>query len=253
PCSAEQASGTGPGAHSSHLAPSHRDDPAALANLFFLRRERLGFVRLVLGQVPDHPRLAVELELVAVPRVLDPFPALHPVEPETQRVSPEDVAHVGAADNDHLTAGFLGNALQSRRRHFARGADREAVARDEEGLARMHPPSEIGHEVTERARLPAFVQSLQTLGDAILGGRDLIGVDRVQLLPWALGDPDDQGAPADRLGCGGRSSHYVDSSADWGGAEEGPGPRLYRTDRASSSARSNARRTVSMTSVCRAS
>jgi hypothetical protein len=70
---------------------------------------------------------------------------------------------------------------------------------------------EVGHQVTEGANLPALVEVVEALRDAVVRGRDLIGVDRVQLLPWNLWVPEDERAtanqvpavlpPVDRLGC----------------------------------------------------
>ena len=79
-------------------------------------------------------------------------------------------------------AGFLGDALEPGRAHLARRADREAIAGDDERLAAMHAGAEVGHQVAERSGLPALVERLEALGDAVGRRRDLIGVDRVELL-----------------------------------------------------------------------
>ena len=46
----------------------------------------------------------------------------------------------------------------------------------------MHARAEVRHQVAERAGLPALVERLEALGHAVGGRRDLIGVDRVELL-----------------------------------------------------------------------
>jgi hypothetical protein len=107
------------------------------------------------------------------------------VEPEVQRVAPEDVAHVVAADDDHLAADFFGDRLQTGWAHLARRSDREAIACDEERLAAMDARAKIGHQVAERSGLPALVERVEALGHAVGCRRNLIGVDRVQLFLFA--------------------------------------------------------------------
>src|SRR5262249_26996230 len=87
--------------------------------------------------------------------------------------------------------------------HLARAADGEAVAGDEERLAAVDAGAEVGHQVAERARLPALVQRLEALRHAVGGGRDLVGVDRVQLLPRRTRIPEHERA-AGAGGGGGR-------------------------------------------------
>ena len=70
--------------------------------------------------VRQRPRLRVESEPVSVPRVRHRLGALHDVESEVEGVSPEDVAHVVAADDDELAAGFFPDAFQAGRTHFPR-------------------------------------------------------------------------------------------------------------------------------------
>ncbi len=82
---------------------------------------------------------------------------------------------------DHLEPDFLGDALEARRAHLARRSDREAIAGDDERLAAVHARAEVGHQVAERARLPALVERLEALGHAVGRGRDLVGVDGVEL------------------------------------------------------------------------
>ena len=74
-----------------------------------------GVYALPLRDVLDPARHRIERELVAVPRVGDGLGALHDVQAEVERVAAEDVAHVLAADDDHLEADFFGDALQARR------------------------------------------------------------------------------------------------------------------------------------------
>ena len=111
--------------------------------------------------------------------------------PRLKRVAAEDVAHVVAADDHHLEAGFFGDALEPGRAHLARRSDREPIAGDDERLAAVHARAEVGHQVAERAGLPALVERLEALGHAVGRRRDLIGVDRVELprLPAGSSDP----------------------------------------------------------------
>ena len=80
------------------------------------------------------------------------------------------------------TEQYFSDRFQTGRTHLARRADRESIAGDQKRLAAMDAGTEIGHQIAERAGLPAFVERLEALGHAIGGGRDLIGVDRVELL-----------------------------------------------------------------------
>src|SRR5262249_32399144 len=96
-------------------------------------------------------------------------------------------------------AHFLGDALQPRRAHLAGRSDGESIAGDEERLAPMHALAEVGHEIPERSRLPALGERVEALGHTIGPGRDLIGIDRVELflLPGHFQVPEDQRLPAD--------------------------------------------------------
>ena len=71
------------------------------------------------------------------------------------------------------------DGLQPRRAHLPRGANAETVTRHHESLATVDALEEVGHEVAERTCLPAFVEPVEALRDAVVGGRDLVGVDRV--------------------------------------------------------------------------
>ena len=184
------------------LAPAHGEDAAARADLLLFRRQGHGRVALRLRFVRQAARRRIEGERIAVLRVLDRLGALHDVEAEVEGVAPEDVAHAVAADDDELEALFLSDALQSRRAHLARGADGEALARDEEILAAMDAGPEVGHEVSEGPRLPAFIESLEALRDAVGGRRDLVGVDRVEFSAGGLRVPEDERLAADRRGGG---------------------------------------------------
>jgi len=164
--------------------------------------ERHRIVRLPLRFVGQASRLRLERELVAVFGVGHCLRALHDLQPEIEGVAPEDVAHVVAADDHHVQPDFVGDRLEARGAHLARRSDREAIPRDDEGLAAMNACAKVGHQVAERARLPAFVQRLEALGHAVGGRRDLIGIDRVELLLLArdFQIPDDQRAAADHRG-----------------------------------------------------
>jgi hypothetical protein len=128
------------------------------------------------------------------------------VQPEVERVAPEDVAHPRTADDDELVTRFVADALEARRAHLARRADRETIARDDEVLAPRDALAEVRHEEAERPRLPPRVERLERFGDAVVRRRDLVGVDRVELLPGDLRVPEDQRLPADepRRACLGR-------------------------------------------------
>src|SRR2546430_17124072 len=106
---------------------------------------------------------------------------------EVERVAPEDVAHPRAADDDELAARLLTDAFEPGRAHLARRADREAIARDDEGLAAAHALAEVRHEKAERARLPAVIEGVEALRHAVVRRRDLVGVDRVELFSRDLG------------------------------------------------------------------
>src|SRR5712691_12217616 len=56
----------------------------------------------------------------------------------------------------------------------------------------MHTLPEVGHQVAEGAQLPALVQPVEAFRHAVVRGRDLVGVDRVQFLPWNLWIPEDE-------------------------------------------------------------
>src|SRR5207237_6553342 len=79
--------------------------------------------------------------------------------------------------------------------------------------------AKIRHEVPERSRFPALIQRLQALGHAVSGRRDLIGVDRIELLLLAedLQIPEDERLSIDR----GPRARYID-------AARGGGDRLTR-------------------------
>jgi len=174
------------------------EDAAAPADFLFLWRERHRFVALPLRAVPERPRRGIEFEFVPVLCVGDGFRALDEVKAQVQRVPTKDVPHARPAYDDHRASRLLGDRLQPRRGHLARGADGEAVSRDEEGLPRVNARAKARHEIPEGAFLPALVQRGEALGDAILGGRDLVGVDGVALLPGTLGVPKDERASAHR-------------------------------------------------------
>ena len=60
----------------------------------------------------------------------------------------------------------------------------------------VHARAEVGHQIAERSGLPALVQRVEALGHAVGRRRDLIGVDRVELLARRAGIPENQRLPA---------------------------------------------------------
>ena len=182
------------------LTPADGEDAAALANLVFLRAQRHGRVGLALRHVGDLARHRLERELVAVSRIGHGLGALHHVQAEVERVAAEDVAHVVAADDHHLEADFFGDGLQPGRRHLARAADRESIAGNHERLAAMHAGAKIRHQIAERSRLPSLVERVEALRHAVGGRRNLIGVDRVELLRGSFGSQKINASPADQPG-----------------------------------------------------
>jgi len=136
--------------------------PLRISSSFTVRGT--GRVLLPLRDVSERARLHVEFQRVAVSRVGHRLGALHDVEAEIERVPPEDVAHVGAADDDHLEPRFLGDSLESRGRHLAEEPMAKRSAGDEERLPRVDAGAEVGHDVAEGARLPALVERGERLG-----------------------------------------------------------------------------------------
>ncbi len=186
--------------------PSDGEDAAAAADLLFLGRERNRRVALLLRLVGQRAGRRVEGKAVAVLRVGDRFGRLHDVETQVERVPAEDVAHVGAADDDELEPGFFGDALQSRRAHLARRADGEAIAGDQERLAAVHalrgsPASGSGTRRPSSAR-PAYSRLSDTQSAAgVIWSVSIAS----SFLPGVLGVPDDESlAPDGRPGsaCG---------------------------------------------------
>ena len=174
------------------LAAPECKDATRAADLVFFRRQRYRRVVLAARHVGEGARIGVERELVALLRVEHRLGALHHVQPEVEGVAAEDVAHVVTAHDHHLESCFLGNALQSRGAHLARGPDGEAIARDHERLAAVHAGAEVRHQVAERSGLPALIQRLEAFGHAIGGRRDLVGVDGIELLARHLRVPEHQ-------------------------------------------------------------
>src|SRR5881396_997039 len=185
------------------FAASDLDDPAGAANLLLLRREGGGLVGLSARLVDELSRLRIERERVTFLRILDRRSALDHVQSEVQGVPAEDVAHRRPADDDHLYTRLVGDAFESGRTHLTGTADREAIAGDEKRLASVDALAKVRHEVAEGTRLPALVESVEAFRDAVVGRRDLVRVDGVELLPRDLGIPEDQRLPADDLAFGG--------------------------------------------------
>ena len=197
------------------LTAADGEDAAALANLVFLRAQRHWRVGLALREVGDLARHRIERELVAVLRVGHRLWTLHDVQAEIERVAAEDVAHVVPADDHHLEAHFFGNGLEPGRRHLAGAADRKSIAGNHERFAAMHAGAEIRHQVAERSGLPALVERVEAFRHAIGGRRDLIGIDRVELLRRILRVPEDQGAAADRAAARATAPARSDATRLW--------------------------------------
>ncbi len=192
-----------PADRAGELAPADGEDAAAPADLLFLRRQRHRRVGLVLRDVAQLSRIGIETEGVAVAGVGHGLGTLHHVQPEIERIAAEDVPHVRAADDHHLEAGFFRDPLQSGRAHLARGTDREAVAGDDEGLATVHAGAKAGHQIAEGPRFPALVQRVEALRHAVGRGRNLIGINRVELPREARAGkthriPEDERLPGDQ-------------------------------------------------------
>ena len=182
------------------LAAAGGVDAARAADLVFLGRQRQRVVGFLLRFVRQPARLRIEAELVAIARVGDRLRTLHDVQAEIERVPAEDVAHVAAADHDHFEARFFGDAFETGRTHLARRSDRKPIAGDQKRLSPVHALAEVGHQVTERSRLPALVERLEAFRHAVGGRRDLIRVDGVELLLLArdLQVPEDERLAANR-------------------------------------------------------
>jgi hypothetical protein len=189
------------------LASADCEDAAGAPDLVLLGRQRQRLVALALRLVGQPPRDRVERELVVVPSVGDRVGALHDLQPEVERVAAEDVTHVLAGDDDQLETDLLGDRLQPRGAHLARRADGEPVAGDQEGLPGVDALAEVGHQVAEGTLLPLLVQRVETLRHAVLGRRDLIRVDRVELLARSLRVPEDQRAAANDAWSAGSPGH----------------------------------------------
>ena len=123
---------------------------------------------------------------------------------EVERVAAEDVTHAVAADDHDLQPGLLGDGLQPGRAHLARRPDTEALARDHERFPAVHTLPEIWHQVTEGAGLPARVEMVETLRNAVISRGDLVGVDGVELLARNLRIPEDECAASNQVAAVGR-------------------------------------------------
>ena len=183
----------------SELAPPDGEDPAAAADLVFLGRERHRRVAMAPRDVLNLPRRRIERELVAVPRIGNGLRTLDDVQAEVERIAPEDVAHVVAADDHQLAADFFGDGLQAGRRHLARRSDGESIAGDHERGAGVNARAKIRHQVAERTRLPTLIERVQAFGHAVSRRRDLIGVDRIELPVRVPRVPEDQRGATDEL------------------------------------------------------
>jgi hypothetical protein len=63
----------------------------------------------------------------------------------------------------------------------------------------MHALPEVGHQVAEGTHLPALVEAIETLRDAVIRGGDLVRVDGVELLPRNLRVPEDERAASNQV------------------------------------------------------
>src|SRR5438270_5965257 len=82
----------------------------------------------------------------------------------------------------------------------------------------MHPLPEIRHQVAKGSHLPALVQSIEALRDTIVGGRDLVGVDGIQLLSRDFWIPEDQRPPFHQVRIPGRRRRLLCGTRRPGGA-----------------------------------
>ena len=185
----------------SELAPAGGEDSAGPADLILLRRERHRLVGLAPGLVGQAPRLRLEAELVAVTRIRHRLRTLDDVQSEVQGVAAEDVAHVGAADDNEIEAGFFGDCLQAGWAHLARRSDREAIAGDDERFSAVNAGAEVRHQVAERAGLPTLVKRGEALRNTVGRRRNLIGVDGVELLAGDVRVPEDERCAANHSSC----------------------------------------------------
>jgi hypothetical protein len=88
------------------------------------------------------------------------FRALDHVQSQVERVPAEDVAHVLAADDDHLrptssATPFRPAGLISRTIRWRTGR------RQSERFAGVHAGTEVRHQMAERSRLPLFIERLR--------------------------------------------------------------------------------------------
>src|SRR4029077_16410125 len=118
---------------------------------------------------------------------------------EVERVAAEDVADAVATDDHDLEAGLFSNRLESCRHHLARRPDAEALAGNDECLAAMDAFPKVGHQVTEGAHLPALIESVEALRNAVVRGGAVRRGAGVELLPRNLWVPEDERAPSDQV------------------------------------------------------
>jgi len=85
----------------------------------------------------------------------------------------------------------------------------------------MDALAEVGHQIPERTHLPALVEAIEALRDAVVGRRDLVGIDRIQLLAWNLRIPEDEGCAPQLVVPGRRGAAGLD-----GRLAREPGSRL---------------------------
>src|SRR5439155_1620427 len=76
------------------LASPDGEDPSAATDLVFLGGERRRLVAFASRLVDERASLKIEGEAIPVAGIGHRFRTLHHVEPQVQRIAPEDVAHV---------------------------------------------------------------------------------------------------------------------------------------------------------------
>ena len=174
------------------LATARRQDAAGPPEVRFPRGEGLRVVGAPEGIVHQLPRRRIEGEPVPVPGVLGRGGAFEHLEPEVEGVPAEDVADAGPEHEHERRTRVPGDPQQPGRAHFPRGADSEPLAGDHEVLPGLHAGREIRHQVAEGPGLPARVERVETLGNAVGGRGDLVGVDRVALVARTLRVPENE-------------------------------------------------------------
>ena len=180
------------------LPASGGEDAAGRPEFGFLPVERLRLVGAAERFVGESPVRRVEAEAVAIPGVLGRGGTLENFEAEVQGVPAEDVADPASEDQHERRARIPCDPEESCRAHLPRGPDTEPFARDHEVRSGPYPGGEIRHQVEKRPDFPALVERVQTLGNAVGGGCDLVGIDGVPFSPGFFRIPEYEGFSGDR-------------------------------------------------------